>query len=390
MRLDFHRIPARNARVLLGVLVLVSALVAEPAVSQVRSKQPGGSTPPLERDGSLLPPAPTGRPASRPVRHPAYRYVHPGVEDRSPSGSPSYSPGDVSVKHPVRVHHARTRVYSHGSGLVVNGGFDSDSFRVGFHIGSGITSELAYKFGSRHLGRVSSFCYPYVRYGSSRHSYKYPQRYCVSYPYYGYTYDYYRPLLGYPTAGVDPFVLTGQQFEQDLTSPQPQAAPLTTLEEARRAYKNGDGAEAIKLFRRHLDVAPDDGETGVGGVESEDTEAMRLLSLAFLDEREMTRSIAMMAHAYSTDPALASRPIDPASLPGDRLDMRRRVTDAVAYAHEVKSASAWLMVAVLMQAEGRDGVALKMLERGIDLGLDERVADELAVELSTPAKRKRG
>ena len=44
-------------------------------------------------------------------------------------------------------------------------------------------------------------------------------------------------------------------------------------------------------------------------------------------------------------------------------EMRRIVTRAVAHAHRVDRPDAWFMVAVLMQAEGRDDLARRMLER---------------------------
>jgi hypothetical protein len=81
-------------------------------------------------------------------------------------------------------------------------------------------------------------------------------------------------------------------------------------------------------------------------------------------------------------PGLASEAMDTGLWGDSPLRLRRSVTDAVRYAHDIQSGNAWLMVAVLMQAEGRDQVALKMLERAEAAGLSSAVGDRLRTRLA--------
>ena len=84
----------------------------------------------------------------------------------------------------------------------------------------------------------------------------------------------------------------------------------------------------------------------------------------------------MMAMAYRTDPPLADEAID-AQLFESEKDLRGQVRRCVIHANRTGLASAWLTVAVLMQAEDRDERALKMLQRARDAGLDTVIADNL-------------
>ncbi|HYE03008.1 MAG TPA: hypothetical protein VD963_07210, partial [Phycisphaerales bacterium] len=80
-------------------------------------------------------------------------------------------------------------------------------------------------------------------------------------------------------------------------------------------------------------------------------------------------------------PSLAWTPVDPLALPGGAAGMRRRVESAVGHANRVKSASAWLTVATLMQSEGRDALAAKMLDRARAAGLSVPVYREMSQAL---------
>jgi hypothetical protein len=62
--------------------------------------------------------------------------------------------------------------------------------------------------------------------------------------------------------------------------------------------------------------------------------------------------------------------------------LRGSVGWAVRRAHDAPSANAWLLVAVLMQAEGRDGPALRMIDRATRMGLAPAVADRMRLQLS--------
>jgi hypothetical protein len=67
---------------------------------------------------------------------------------------------------------------------------------------------------------------------------------------------------------------------------------------------------------------------------------------------------------------------------GSSVRLRRSVTSTVRFAQRSPSGNAWLAVAVLMQAEGRDDVALRMIDRAADEGLNPTVADRMRLRLA--------
>jgi hypothetical protein len=80
---------------------------------------------------------------------------------------------------------------------------------------------------------------------------------------------------------------------------------------------------------------------------------------------------AVMARA----PELADRPMDIAFLGDDGI--RRLVVAASGHANSARTPEAWLLVACLMQAEGRRDQALRMVEQARASGLSEEVAGPL-------------
>lgn len=107
--------------------------------------------------------------------------------------------------------------------------------------------------------------------------------------------------------------------------------------------------------------------------DKEDTGAMRLLALALLDTRQADDAVAMLRQAYRIDPTLASRAIDVDMLGLNSARRSDLINRAVEYANRVGSGSSWLMVSVLMQADGRFDLARRMLKRGADVGLEPAV-----------------
>jgi tetratricopeptide (TPR) repeat protein len=167
-------------------------------------------------------------------------------------------------------------------------------------------------------------------------------------------------------------VVNGNPYAYQQQQPQAQAPAreLTTLEKAEAALANGQGAQAIHFYREYLKEWPDD------------TMAMRALALALVNERRWDQAAAVMAMAYEKNPKLAYQTPDASILPGGLTGLRKLVTAGVTYAGRVKTSSSWLLVAVLMQAEGRPEVALKMLERSKAEGLNAKVLVELTVALT--------
>jgi tetratricopeptide (TPR) repeat protein len=148
----------------------------------------------------------------------------------------------------------------------------------------------------------------------------------------------------------------------------PPPPPLTTLERARLAFARGDHDGAVDAYRAHLAEEPDDFEAAVE------------MGAALIDAGRVDDGVSVIALAYRTDPGLAYGSVsDRVSV--DPRRWRALVVRAVRQAHRRDSASGWLAVAVLMQAEGRKDVALRMVERAEQHGLEGSVASQLAAVL---------
>jgi len=131
-------------------------------------------------------------------------------------------------------------------------------------------------------------------------------------------------------------------------------------------------AAAVAAYERHLSASP------------EDLIAQRELALALLELRRYERAETVMALAYAANPELGVIPINDTILGEGAHRLREAVVRAVAHAQRAERPEAWLLVTVLMQAEGRQEVAARMLGRAEDLGLDAPIADGLGRGLSTP------
>jgi len=214
-------------------------------------------------------------------------------------------------------------------------------------------------YPSAHAARWG-FAYGYgFGYGGSGYS---PHRY-YSYPY-GYSYD------GYPRywGPIDSSYSAGYQSPQQVSPGEEIVVELTALELAQVLLSAGYVEEAIESYRAHLQEDP------------EDTIAMRVLGAAFIEKGEIGDGFALVRLAYGTDPALAIEPMD-ATLFGSAKRLREVVRKAVRAANKEDSASAWLSVTMLMQAEGRDRVALKNLAKAEREYLSEDIARALRQRL---------
>jgi hypothetical protein len=143
-----------------------------------------------------------------------------------------------------------------------------------------------------------------------------------------------------------------------------EAAPEEPLTESQRAallLRAGDVKGAIDVLRAHL--------TGA----TEDAEALRLLGLALIVDDQPAEAGAMMTFAYERDRSMAHRPLSESNLYGGSRTLREALRRAVEFANGSNSASSWLLVSVLMQAEGRDARGAAMVERSHAAGLDEQV-----------------
>lgn len=162
---------------------------------------------------------------------------------------------------------------------------------------------------------------------------------------------------------------TGAELEEEII-PGETTEEWTADELARAWMASGDVKQAIRWYQTHLDESPDD------------LSAMRGYAAALLEDGRLSDAVALMGYVYDMAPGLTSRPMDSLLWGDSAFRMRQSVTRAVRYAHQAGSGNAWLLVAVLMQAEGRDEVALRMAQRARELGLAPAVADRLEHQLS--------
>lgn len=151
-------------------------------------------------------------------------------------------------------------------------------------------------------------------------------------------------------------------------------APPTPYESAIIAFRDGKPANAIPFLREHLKT------------NAEDAEAMRLLALAQISGGKAPDGVAMMRAAYMLDPTLATRKLAYTDLCFSSSAFRDTFTRAMSYANNAKSGSAYLSVAVLAQAEGRDAIVQQMVEKAVKSGLQREISDAMFASLTPTAK----
>jgi len=158
----------------------------------------------------------------------------------------------------------------------------------------------------------------------------------------------------------------------------------TTYDKALDAVRAKHTAQAIKDLNRHIK------ELAADATASPDFRAERLLAVMYLENAEFSEAMSRLALAYRRLPGLASEPLDAADLGIESARLRDLVVKAVRYANRMNTGSAWLMVTILMQAEGRNDLALLNLAKAEAVGLDKKLAEALRAALSpvqdTPAE----
>lgn len=150
-------------------------------------------------------------------------------------------------------------------------------------------------------------------------------------------------------------------------APQQPAAPPPEPTPEERAWGllvRGDTARAVAAFE---EIVNEDRER---------FEMVRVLAFALLVDGRFDEGAATMRLAYISDPGLAAIPLDEADAALGAAELRRLLRKVVRFAHDRDSASTWLTVAVLMQAEGRDEPAARMIERAGARSLEPGLVSE--------------
>ncbi|MFZ4574617.1 MAG: tetratricopeptide repeat protein, partial [Phycisphaerales bacterium] len=139
----------------------------------------------------------------------------------------------------------------------------------------------------------------------------------------------------------------------------------TELDRAVEAMQAGRYDAAVDWLRAYVRENPSDGK------------AMRWLSVALLSARNPDDAAAVMRMAYSTDAGLAGDPLNRYELGLNNTELRDLVVRASQYANAHDTGSAWLLVGVLMQSEGRLNLAASMFDKAAAAGCDPAIIDRL-------------
>ena len=113
---------------------------------------------------------------------------------------------------------------------------------------------------------------------------------------------------------------------------------------------------------------------------------MRGLGLSLIDAGQVADGVAVIGMAYRSDSTLALSPVADDAY-GKSTRFRSNLNRISAYANREKSASAWLALAALMQAEGRNERAAAMVQRAKEAGLEDQVAQEMTAALAVGKQR---
>jgi hypothetical protein len=295
----------------------------------------------------------------RDTRHPRERFVDRIREVRG-RGGPFTDFDDFDRNggfHVIR--RPRTGVITTGSGLSVNGSFEDDNFRLGFHIGGPLVhfpgdgcrdGHHHHDHGQKVVGYPWGFAYPWGYSGGSYYGYGYDTVYG--------SYAAYDPALYHAPVQLPPAPVT-------IDTP-----PATEKERGDTLLEAGAFKQAITAYKAHLNDNP--GDAG----------AMRSLGMALIADSQLQDGVAMVAMAYKADPALASEPVQGALLSGAG-GVRAMVERVSVFANRVKLPSAWLTLAALMQAEGRNQLAGRMIDRARQAGLEAGLAAQMQAALKS-------
>jgi hypothetical protein len=144
---------------------------------------------------------------------------------------------------------------------------------------------------------------------------------------------------------------------------------LTPYQAALEAIKDKKPGEAVDQLTAHL------------AANSGDLRAARILAIMLTEQKNTSEAVRVVIDAYKREPALARQPIDAAELNIGSGRLRDITNEAERYAAKMRTGSAYLTVAMLMQAEGRHEDALDMVARAAQAGLDQGIASTLEAAL---------
>lgn len=243
------------------------------------------------------------------------------------------------------------RSFSSGSTFTLDGSVSGDNFNADFHLGSDPADLLP----RRRVCPPVAVCPPWNWCGT------------IWNPTWGYWWGWDDDDDDVIVQGSGPYIVDASLLNQEQLAAAATAAynadlerarPETPTETAVRLLRMRDYDGAITELRAYLADTP------------EDAEMIRLLGAALILDGRPADGVAAFALAYRQKPQLAYRPFRADALPRGEEGLKALVGRAVRFAHNSGSASAWLTVSALMQAQGKQGLAAQMLERAEAAGLE--------------------
>ena len=104
-----------------------------------------------------------------------------------------------------------------------------------------------------------------------------------------------------------------------------------------------------------------------------------MLGVALIADGRIDEGTEKIAEAYRLDPTLASSPLDERLFPREaRFEIRDLIRKVSVRANRTNASEAWLTLGALMQAEGRDSLALDMVLKASAAGMEQEVVSPMA------------
>ncbi|MCG3123918.1 MAG: hypothetical protein GIKADHBN_02356 [Phycisphaerales bacterium] len=174
-------------------------------------------------------------------------------------------------------------------------------------------------------------------------------------PVYGTSWINYDPALFYPPSVTDPAPAADASAAQPSELDQLVGFATALMVDGRY----GDAAKALRDYMRR---------------EPTDAGAGRWLAMALLAQRKTKDAVYEFLRAYESSGALSDLPLEYEAMGFDRSDLRRMSGPLITYARVTKSAGAYLMASVIMDARGMQDQAKKLLTEARTAGLDAGLA----------------
>lgn len=179
-------------------------------------------------------------------------------------------------------------------------------------------------------------------------------------PVYGSGWVNYDPTMFYPASITDPAQAADSMSAQDA---EVAVDPLVELAAAR--MHNGNYDSAAKVLREYTRSNPDDAG------------AWRWLAMALAADRQTKEATYTFLRAYELNDSMAELPLEYEAMGFTEGDLREMTGRVLTFARNTKSASAYLMAAVLMDTRGLDAQSKKLIAEARASGLDATLADRV-------------